>query len=250
MAQVNFIRETLAFHRYAKAQSVTGNERHLWWALLFLFNDAASCSDWPDGFLSFSNKQLLAELPYSEDSLSDARRKLAKRGIIEYKPGRKNTLCPRYKMIYLTASDAPCGQPVEKVPEYAGNSQGNNKGNIAATIRGNSTNITLNPYGNPDNSHTDSCYDSAWRTSERVRAAVAQRILNRWGGDCSGGFDIHGDLVYYLSQGMTPETIERVLSDCGHAAYVDKHLETEAIDLGLIVDPNGYKYERYESAGI
>lgn len=251
MSQVNFVREAKAFHSYANSNAVTSNERHLWWALFFMFNENAHGTDWPDGFLSFSNKQTLAHLPYSEDSLDIARKKLAKRGLIEYKPGRKNTLCPRYKLNYLTIQDDTRQADEANVPFFAGNTGGNMPGNLYLYARGNTsgrpTDIPINLYETLNDIQNDSGYDSAWRSSGRARGAVAQRIINNWGGDKSGGFDIHGDIVYYLEQGMTPATIEKVLGGCESARYVSNHLEAEAIWEGIIDDPSEILESIHES---
>lgn len=254
MAQINFLKEVMAFHRYAISNAVTGNERHLWWALFFLFNERAVGKAWPDDFVSFSNKQLLAHLPYSEDSLDLARKNLAKRGIIAYKPGRKNKLCPQYQMRYFFAEPDASGQPVENVPQFTGNIGGNMPDNVpgsasgkmlgnvvpypSGNLGGNIQDIPLNlNYTQDKYIHTFSGYDDAWRTSASARGAVAQRIIDKWEGDPSGGFDMHGAIVYYLEQEMTPDTIERVLANCSAACYADAHLETEAVCLGLIPDP-------------
>lgn len=248
MAQVNFMKELFAFHIYAKAKSLSLAEFGLWWALFYLFNEAANGTEWPEGFLSFSNKEVLAQARFGEDTLIRARKTLAKRGIIDYKQGRKNKLCPQYRMNYLTVASESYPQAVDNVPQFASNMRGNIAGyirgnpadNTGDNRQGNGTDIPLNlnvsvskPF------HTDCGYDGAWRTSARVRNAVAQRILDKWDGDKSGGFDIHYDLVdameYY---GMSPATIERVLQNCDSAVFVHDHLETAAIDLRLIPDPN------------
>lgn len=246
MAQINFVKEVMAFHRYAISNAVTGNERHLWWALFFLFNDRAAGKEWPEGFVSFSNKQVLAHLPFSEDSLDLARKNLAKRGVITYKPGRKNKLCPQYQLHYFSIEADTDRQPTEIVPHFAGNIGGRMPGTVPGNIpgnnhpypTGNTTDILLNINNNQEKYiHTFSSYDSAWRTSACARRAVAQRIINKWKGDLAGGFDVHGAIVYYLEQDMTPETIEQVLANCSAARYMEAHLENEAIYRGLIPDP-------------
>ena len=243
MAQVNFMKELFAFHIFAKAKSLTLAEFGLWWALFYLFNNAADGNEWPEDFLSFSNKEVLAESRFGEDTLIRARKGLVKHGIIEYKEGRKNKLCPRYKLMYLSAAREGCPQAGDNVPDSAGNGTGNIAGYIRGNIPrnpagkagGNSADIPINLNGT-QTTHTYSGYDNAWRMSERARNAVAQRILDGWNGYIGRGYDLHGELVYYMEMGMTPQIIERVMQGCGHACLVENHLEAEAIDLGLIVD--------------
>lgn len=237
MAQINFVEQMLAFHRYSISNNIRSNERLLWYELFFLFNDLAHGNEWPDGMVSISNKQLLGSLPYGEDSLLRARKNLAKQGLIQFKPGRKNKLCPHYQLVYFPSRKASYPQPVDKVPIWAGNPLDNMSGNAAYNISSNTQRntqvIPLNQRELQTDSHTDCCYDNAWRTSARVRNAVAQRIISQWGGDRTGGDDIHFDLVDYMERGMTPEAITGVMNGCEHGYWVRNHLHSAALELGI-----------------
>lgn len=237
MAQVNFIEEMKAFHRFANANMVTANERLLWQALFFILNDLASGKEWPDDMVSISNKQLLGHLPYGEDSLIRARKNLAKRRLIQYKPGKKNTLCPHFKLMYFAATEESYPQNVDKVPIFAGNMGDNTIGYPRRNGQGNTTgNLRVIPINlnNTIRRYTQTIsFDNAWRTSASARSAVAQRILDQWGGDKRGGFDSHRCIVEYLEKGMTPEQIVDTLKNCGEARFLPFHLHTEALPLGV-----------------
>lgn len=237
MCKVNFVEQILAFHKFAVSYNIHGNERLLWYELFFLFNDLAHGNEWPEGMVSVSNKQLLGVLPYGEDSLLRARKNLSKLGLIQYKPGRKNTLCPHYQLVYFPSRKESYPQAVDNVPESAGNPRGNTPDNrpynMPGNTGGNTRVIPLNQRETQTESHTDCCYDNAWRTSARARSAVAQRIINQWGGDRTGGDDIHFDLVDYMEKGMTPETITQVMNGCEHGYWVRFHLHSQALELGI-----------------
>lgn len=251
MAIVNYVRESRAFIRYASDNSVTGNERLLWYALFEEFNDRAQGVNWPDGFISISNRRLLSWLPFSEDSLIKARNRLAQRGIIKYKPGQKNTQNPMYRLLYFSTVTQSYPQDTESNPQIAGNTQGNMQGNQQGNMPGNvpgnmpGINVNLNVAQNVASngaSHTY-CNDDAWRTSARVRYAVAQRILDGYQGDKTFGSDVHWDIVEYLEKGMTPDRIASVLEDCAEARYIPMHLHTEALAMGIDAEsdaPPGY----------
>lgn len=247
MASVNYVRENIAFIEYASDNNVTANERLLWYALLHIFNMRAEGTCWPDGLIPVSNKRLLSFLPYKEDSLFEARNRLAQRGIIKYKAGQKNTQNPMYAMVYFSISGA-------SNPILAGNMQGNIPGNVQGNMQGN---IQGNVPGNdPDiykpnvvvnltqtQTHTQYGNDDAWRTSARVRGAVAQRILDGWSGRRDGYSDAHFDVCEYLSMGMTPDQISSTLKDCPLASLIPNHLHTQAVFLGIEKDddaPPGY----------
>lgn len=54
-------------------------------------------------------------------------------------------------------------------------------------------------------------YDGAWKTSSKVRGAVAQRIIDGLPFEMESGTEIHGRIVQALAAGVNPEAIE----DCG-----------------------------------
>lgn len=249
MASVNYVKENITFMEYAADNNVTANERLLWYALIHVFNMHAEGACWPDGFIPISNKRLLSFLPFAEDSFIRARNRLAQRGIIKYKAGQKNTQNPMYAIVYFSTN-------WDVNPENAGNVQGNIGGNIQGNARGNAQgnaggkpsyiinklNVNVDVDQSKQNNHTQN-YDEAWRTSARVRGAVAQRLLDNWQGTRDGYSDAHFDLCEYLAKGMTPNQITDTLKDCPLASFIPNHLHSQAVFLGLETEedaPPGY----------
>lgn len=223
MVKINYIRECERFMEYAMHNSLSPGEHLLWRALFHLMNSMATGTEWPDGPVPIKNNVLLAFFPASEDTLARSRKALHSRGLITFTEGNGNKRPPSYQLHYLTAN---CDHPAN-APQTSRQSNPQNAGIISQTN---------SKEGKPDDTSHVLCYDNAWRTSERVRNAVAQRIIDRWKGERGRGYDIHWEIVYYMSMGMTPETIERVMKNCVHACVVDNHLQAEAIELGLIAE--------------
>ena len=150
MAFVNFVKESIAFMEYASDNGLTGNERLLWYALFHIMNQRADGSDWPDDMVKVSNKRLLSFLPYSEDALVSARNRLAQRGIIKYKPGKRNAESPEYALVYFHPELSTVSTQNSNVyPFSAGNIRGNIGGNVQGNMRGNiGGNVQGNPRGN------------------------------------------------------------------------------------------------------
>jgi len=241
MASVNYVRENIAFIEYASDNNVTANERLLWYALLHILNMRAEGTCWPDGLIPVSNKRLLSFLPFKEDSLFEARNRLAQRGIIKYKAGQKNTQNPMYAMVYFSTGGASNPIIAGNMP---GNVQGNVPGNIQGNMQGNQGGSLPDIYNKPNvvvnltqtNTHTQYSNDDAWRTSARVRGAVAQRLLDAWKGGRDDYSDAHFDVCEYLSMGMTPDQIGDTLKDCPLASLIPNHLHTQAVFLGIEKD--------------
>lgn len=103
---VNYIAETNAFFRFVIDEEPSGNAQLLWHALMHLFNDHGSGSEWPET-MEISNKRLLSLLPFSEDTLAKAREELTDFGRIAYTAGSRKGR-PVYS-ICLFASEISTG---------------------------------------------------------------------------------------------------------------------------------------------
>lgn len=107
MPFVNYVKEHTAFIEYAADNGLKGNEILVWEALFHIMNQRANGGYWPDGFIRVKNDRLLTYTPIGFDSLARARNALAQRGLISYKPGKRNTDVPMYEMHFLTAVANP-----------------------------------------------------------------------------------------------------------------------------------------------
>jgi hypothetical protein len=280
MPYINYIKENNSFVTFASQNGLSGSERELWHALFYFMNARAQRAVFPEGFISISNKQMLSILSYNEDTLIKARNRLKQRGLIDYRPGVRNTIAPMYQMIYLTAAiDSDDCYPTESgnidaYPNKSGNLYGNMGGNLSGNMGGNMGGKngdlyqTINVNVTQPNVHTrteragvparacamarsddgefmgfmpcQDCvkrksglckngyiggkegaeyvaprrYDRAYETSDTARKAVAQRILNAYGGDLSRGRNIHELLCFVLESGVIPEFIEDAISEC------------------------------------
>ena len=138
MCYVNFVRENMAFMEYARNEMLTANERLLWYALLHIMNRRANGSDWPEGFISVTNGEVLSYCPFGEDSLAASRNKLIQRGLIDYVKGERNKKAPQYKMCYFYP-ELSTGQSTENesYPKISGNIGGNTRGNTGGNSSGN-----------------------------------------------------------------------------------------------------------------
>ena len=120
MPFVNYVKENIAFIEYAADNNLRPNEILVWQALFHIMNQRSNGNYWPDGFIRVKNDRLLTYAPIGFDSLSRARNALAQRGLISYKPGKKNSEVPMYELHYLTAvnnpqlHDEPVDNPVPK----------------------------------------------------------------------------------------------------------------------------------------
>lgn len=185
MCYVNYVRESTSFMRFACDQGLTANERLLWYALFDVMNARAKGSDWPEGLIPITNKQLLSLVPFGEDSLTAARNKLKQRGLIEYQPGRRNAAPPLYQMIYFSPElSTSHEQNVDSCTDISGNigdnmrgnAWGNDRGNVQGNARGNIGGIILNykPNGlnrNPNEMHEKDADDAAADQRARMREA-------------------------------------------------------------------------------
>jgi hypothetical protein len=139
-------------------------------------------------------------------------------------------------MLYFSAGGASNPHTAGNMPgNMQGNAGGNIPGNMKGNTRGKPSDISYKPNAsvNTPENDTHTQYDEAWRTSARVRGAVAQRLLDAWEGQRDGYSDAHFDICEYLAIGVTPEQIAAALKDCALASFIPNHLHTLAVFLGL-----------------
>ena len=190
MCYVNYVRESTSFMRFACDQGLTANERLLWYALFDVMNARAKGSDWPEGLIPITNKQLLSLVPFGEDSMAAARNKLKQRGLIDFKPGKKNAAPPMYQMVYFAAElSTEKAQNVDFYPIHSGNIGDNIEGNIGGNIGGNSgcnsggnsggiilnykpNGLNRNPYPNDTQEN-----DNAAAAAQNARASVREQEI-------------------------------------------------------------------------
>ena len=111
MAKVNYIREVEGFQDWAEANRLCPSERLVWQALFHLFNARAFDGDWPEGYIDIKTRELTASTGLSRMTVTRAREKLARRGLLDFIPGfGENATC--YKMCWLSLDGAPAA-PVE-----------------------------------------------------------------------------------------------------------------------------------------
>ena len=174
MPFVNYVKEHEAFIEYAADNNFRPNEILVWEALFHIMNQRANGNYWPDGFIRVKNDRILTYAPIGFDSLARARNTLAQRGLISYKPGKKNSEVPMYELHYLTAAsnpqlhDTPVDNPVDTsvypvcYPLTADNTGYNMGDNIGGNMRDNTRgklsyqNINLN---NNQSRQNKTCFD-------------------------------------------------------------------------------------------
>lgn len=167
MPCVNYVKEHIAFIEYAADNNLRANEILVWEALFHVMNQRANGNYWPDGFIRVKNDRLLTYAPIGFDSLARARNSLAQRGLISYKPGKKNSEVPMYELHYLTAEsnpqlhDNPVDNSVDnsvnntsypaRYPQNTDNIRGNIKDNIGGNAGGNAGGKLSHQYINLNN---------------------------------------------------------------------------------------------------
>ena len=269
MPFVNYVKEHNAFIEYAADNGLRPNEILVWESLFHIMNQRANGNYWPDGFIRVKNDRLLTYAPIGFDSLSRARNALAQRGLISYKPGKKNADIPMYELHYLTAVSNPQPQgdivdnPVDNsfytgfYPQFADN-MGYNMGGNMGDISINNTDIETVPQRKPQEIHTQdgnygeystsraraqgyigtdgemhpSRYDSAWATSKRARGAVAQRLIDGFPGDPLP-YDEHARLMKEMENGVAPEAIEDIAKSCEQRKTIFSEIRAYAMKYGF-----------------
>ncbi len=272
MIRVNYVRECRAFQTAAGEKQITANEVALWHALFELFNRKAEGDRWPEGFIPFSNAQLLSMTPFgSGDSgveiLRRAREKLVKRGFIHYKPGLRKSRMPEYSLVYFYPETLPAQQGARErsaggacdLKAYPRKDKGKDLDHSADTVIAKLYDPSLNLNGNQKPDHTQlnrdgtnpragealpaseavltgQEYDLGWKTSARARGAVAQRLLDLYRGRLDTA-DPWGDLCELMAQGLPPEAIELALPTRPCFSRLVARLRAMALCLGGVPGP-------------
>lgn len=139
MSKVNFVSEFNLLMRYARNNSLSMRERMLWIALFYIANDRAIYNeqtkdyDWPDGFIPVSNGELNLYCCLDKRAIDTLRNSLKQRGLIDFKPGLKNTRNPAYQLKYLSINVGYKNVPND-VPNDDTNNAPNNVPNHAPNV--------------------------------------------------------------------------------------------------------------------
>ena len=238
MSQINFVSEFRAIMEACRRECVPGRARLLWVALFYLANDRAKWNaetdtwEWPDDFFPVNNSELDANCPLEKRATLEARNRLKQMGVIDFRAGESQHRPAKYRMIYLTGArwckNAPPNVPPNappsvppSVPQEAPpgapiiiNTSNRDKGKPIRTDTHSQLSHPPDARARLESTYTDArgeeqpCrFDGAFQTSERARAAVAQRILDRFVGDidCENA---HGRICRMLHDGMPPEIFE------------------------------------------
>ena len=174
MPFVNYVKEHTAFIEYAADNGLRTNEILVWEALFHIMNQRSNGNYWPDGFIRVKNDRLLTYAPIGFDSLARARNALAQRGLIAYKPGKRNTDIPMYELHYLTAAanpqlhddpvdnavDNPCYTSCypQKTDNIGGNMGDNIKGNMRDNMGGRMSHQYIN-INKTERNQNETCFD-------------------------------------------------------------------------------------------
>ena len=118
---INFVKAMLAFQDYAAREALSANEVVLFMALFRVLNDRR----WPGGMQAITNNQLLAHTTFygskRDDTLREARGRLAGRGLIRFTPGERRNTIPTYAINWalLGMAEEGGGDRQEAAPEPA-----------------------------------------------------------------------------------------------------------------------------------
>lgn len=138
---MNFVREFLAIQDYIVENELSANEAMLLLAVFRVLNDRF----WPEGMVAIGNNQLLAKTTFTgskrDDTLREARKRLAERGILRFVPGQPHVSLPCYCIAWdvLHPEDAPEVSPEhapEVTPEVTPKNRGETGGEARGVIRG------------------------------------------------------------------------------------------------------------------
>ena len=269
MSEVNFVDEFRAIMDTCRKESIPARARLLWIALFYLANDRARKNEqtgtweWPDDFFAVNNAEMSTHCPLEKRAMLEARNRLKQGGYIDFRSGDNATKPAKYKLKYLSCGQW-CKNAPQDVPQHVpqGAPQHVPQGvpqpvpyyiNLDKGLRLNETDTHTNSYivnsararDRRADSYTDEkgnpqpCrYDSAFLTSERARAAVAQRIISQFFGDVDMD---HAQEVLcdFLGDGMPPELAE----DC-----VDRYTSMSAWfgHLNMLYQRGRYAEQREE----
>lgn len=227
MPFVNYVREHNAFIEYAADNGLRPNEILVWESLFHIMNQRANGNYWPDGFIRVKNDRLLTYAPIGFDSLSRARNALAQRGLISYKPGKRNSDVPMYELHYLTAvsnsqlREESVDNPVDNFgytgfyPQFADNMGYNMGGNIGYNMGGNVGGnigyqyINLNNKPKETETYIDDDEDDDDVTRGRARAYERLHVVEKQSDEYSAADDALADAAAkavktYFGRDATP----------------------------------------------
>ena len=157
---MNYFRQLRAFRIRKKLCQLTAPDIALWFALMSIGNELGQYDR-----LSLSESTLMEEAGISRSSLNRVRNKLQQLGFIRWKSrgGNRSALYSVTELVlqYETQTETQSEAQTETQNEAQ-----------SETI------YKLN--GMDQNDSKNTCYNSAWRTSARARAAVAQNLIDGW----------------------------------------------------------------------
>ena len=131
---MSYLNEIIAFDRLAEIERISPKEQALWRALMSIANSLG----WPETF-SVANLTLQSKAVLSERDVTEARNRLAQRGLIEYKT-RGGSKAPIYSIVKIT--DNPADNPADKTgdkpptksPDNPATNYGGNPADNPATL--------------------------------------------------------------------------------------------------------------------
>jgi hypothetical protein len=126
---VNFVKAMLRFQDFAARRNMGGNDVMLFLAIFRVLNDRR----WPVGMQEISNNELLVHTSFTgsgrDNTLREARRRLAALGLIRFTPGDRRAKQPEYAINWAalgireeedTAMDSDTGFGYENIPKNDG----------------------------------------------------------------------------------------------------------------------------------
>ena len=268
MCSINFVREFGLMMEEARKEYLGCRERMLWIALFYIANDRAKYNaqtqtyEWPSGFFQISHQELDLYCKLNKKAVLELRNHLKQRGYIDFTKGERNAEKPMYKLNYLSlrefggendpkegANMYPKDTPKEGANMYPNTDakegpllykykQGESMGIRAGYTHTNDkedypyTRTREGGYIDAKGIERPARFDAAWITSDRARAAVAQRLIDGFGFSCDPGSFLHNRLVDMMAYGMPPELIEDFGQQCATPESVLARLDMIAMQRG------------------
>ena len=121
---INFVRALLSFQDYSAREALSANEAMLFLALFRVMNDRK----WPRGMQRITNNELLAHTTFygskRDDTMREARKRLAERGLITFTPGDRRARQPEYAINWEALGILDTDSTPEIAPEKEGKNGG------------------------------------------------------------------------------------------------------------------------------
>ena len=121
---INFVRALLSFQDYSAREALSANEAMLFLALFRVMNDRK----WPRGMQRITNNELLAHTTFygskRDDTMREARKRLAERGLITFTPGDRRARQPEYAINWEALGILDTDSAPEIAPEKEGKNGG------------------------------------------------------------------------------------------------------------------------------